>query len=429
MAFENFKNEWSEMDDKFKWIIGAIVLVGVVMFIVKSMQPDKVTDAASQTQAGPQSRNAISTVTSKVLPDSPRNQGVEEMQTRISSIEQQLSTAVLAFKEATARTTVKNSATTPASASAPASSTAGAGLDALIPAVDFAASASRGNRLVQPSGRTGGQGLDAEINPANPATPDTPKADLPQLKIWPADSAAADKTVATDLGGPVIPVNSALESVMLSGINARPSGSVGGAVGSVNSANNVGAPFVTRLKGDAILPNGWKVSDIGDCFLGGSGIAVLSIERAYVIADNLSCVAPNGEVYEAPIKAYGLDVDGTLGIAGKVVSKQGALLMQSALTGIASGLGAALSPSAIPSYNSNATNGSTASVQFPNPAGVAQTAVGQGINQAASQLSKFYLDYAKETFPVVEVTSGTRVTWVLKESVELKRQLKRVALK
>jgi hypothetical protein len=29
----------------------------------------------------------------------------------------------------------------------------------------------------------------------------------------------------------------------------------------------------------------------------------------------------------------------------------------------------------------------------------------------------------------VEVVSGTRVTWVLKESVELKRQLKKVATK
>jgi conjugal transfer pilus assembly protein TraB len=122
-------------------------------------------------------------------------------------------------------------------------------------------------------------------------------------------------------------------------------------------------------------------------------------------------------------------VDGTLGIAGKVVSKQGALLLQAALTGMASGLGAALAPSAIPAYNSNAVSGSTTGVQYPNPAAVAQTAVGQGINQAASQLSKFYLDYAKETFPVVEVVSGTRVTWVLKETVELKRQLTKVAHK
>jgi conjugal transfer pilus assembly protein TraB len=244
------------------------------------------------------------------------------------------------------------------------------------------------------------------------------------MQTWPADDAGAvDKTKTSSLGAPVIPVNSALEAVLLSGFNARPSGSTTGAAGTVVSANKVGAPFVTRIKGQAIMPNGWKLSDLGDCFLGGSAIAVLSTERANAIADTMSCIAKDGEVWEAPIEAYGLDVDGTLGIAGTVVSKQGSLLMQAALTGMASGLGSALSPTSIPAYNSNASNGSTSGVQYPNAAGLASTAVGQGVNHAAAQLSKFYLDYAKEVFPVVEVTSGTRVTWILTRSVELKRRI------
>ena len=211
---------------------------------------------------------------------------------------------------------------------------------------------------------------------------------------------------------------------MLSGINAKPSGSISGAAGSVNSANDVGAPFVTRLKGDAILPNGWKLSDLGDCFLGGSGVAILSAERVYAISNTISCIATDGEIYEAPIKAFGLDVDGIQGIAGKVVSKQGAILMQAALTGIASGLGSALSPSALPSSNINTLSGSQQGIQTVNPSLVAQTAVGTGINQASAQLSRFYLEFARETFPVIEVTAGTRITWVLKESIEFKRTKK-----
>ena len=214
-----------------------------------------------------------------------------------------------------------------------------------------------------------------------------------------------------------------MESVLLSGFNARASGSVAGAVGSAStSANNVGAPFVTRLKGDAILPNGWRIPDLGDCYLGGSAVAVLSAERAYSIANQLSCIKPNGEVYEGPVKAYALDVDGTLGLACKVVSKQGSLLMQAALTGMVSGLGAALSPTSIPTYNSNGTNGSTQSYQFPNLGAVAATSAGAGVQQASSQLSKFYLQYASEVFPVCEVVSTTRATWVLEETVVLKRR-------
>ncbi|MCC7006506.1 MAG: TraB/VirB10 family protein [Ottowia sp.] len=178
---------------------------------------------------------------------------------------------------------------------------------------------------------------------------------------------------------------------------------------------------MTRIKGDATLPNGWKLSDLGDCFLGGSGIAILSAERAYVISNTISCIAANGEVYEAPVKAYGLDIDGIQGVAGKVVSKQGAILFQALLTGLAGGLGAALSPTPIPAYNSSAQPGSTQGAQFPDPNLLARTAIGSGINNATSQLSRFYLEFARETFPVIEVVAGTRVTWILKESVEFKK--------
>uniref|UniRef100_UPI00191C334B hypothetical protein n=1 Tax=Escherichia coli TaxID=562 RepID=UPI00191C334B len=76
----------------------------------------------------------------------------------------------------------------------------------------------------------------------------------------------------------------------------------------------------------------------------------------------------------------------------------------------------------LPSYVSNASAGGQAAYQLPNPRMLAETAVGTGVEKAASQVSKFYLDYAKEVFPVCEVTSGTRVTWVLEEPLELKRR-------
>jgi conjugal transfer pilus assembly protein TraB len=220
----------------------------------------------------------------------------------------------------------------------------------------------------------------------------------------------------------VIPTNSAFEGVLLSGFNARPSGSITAAVGTVNSANSVGAPFVSRIKGEAILPSNWKLSDLGDCFMGGSATAVLSAERAYSIAKSVSCISASGEVFEGQVKAYGLDVDGTLGLACKVVSKQGSLIAQAALTGAVSGIGTALTPQQLPSYVSNASGGGQAAYQLPNPRMLAETAVGTGVEKAASQISKFYLDYAKEVFPVCEVTSGTRITWVLEEPLELKRR-------
>ena len=206
---------------------------------------------------------------------------------------------------------------------------------------------------------------------------------------------------------------------MLTGINARSNSSGGAASGTVLSANNVGAPFVSRLKGDAILPNGWRVSDFNDCFISGTGIAILSSERANVISNVMSCVDKRGNVYEAKIKAYGVDLDGIQGISGRVVTKQGSLLAKTALAGVASGLGTAFSPTALPGYNQNMQSGDRQGIQWPNPSLVAGSALGGGVNEASKALARFYLDYAKEMFPVIEVNAGTRVTWILQETVEL----------
>jgi conjugal transfer pilus assembly protein TraB len=225
---------------------------------------------------------------------------------------------------------------------------------------------------------------------------------------------AADNTPAL-----TVPINSALESVMLTGINARSNSSGGVASGTILSANNVGAPFVSRLKGSAILPNGWRVSEFNDCFISGTGIAILSSERANVISNVMSCIDKRGNVYEAKIKAYGVDLDGIQGISGRVVSKQGSLLAKTALAGVASGLGGAFSPTPIPGYNQNMQSGDRQGIQYPNPSLIAGSALGGGVNEAGKALAKFYLDYAKEMFPVIEVNAGTRITWILQETVEL----------
>jgi conjugal transfer pilus assembly protein TraB len=138
----------------------------------------------------------------------------------------------------------------------------------------------------------------------------------------------------------------------------------------------------------------------------------------------MSCIDKQGNVYEAPVKAYGVDVDGIQGISGRVVTKQGALLAKATLAGVASGFGSAFSPTALPSYNQNAQSGDRQGIQYPNANLIAGSALGGGINEASRQVSKFYLDYAKEMFPVVEVNAGTRVTWILQETVELNQTRK-----
>jgi conjugal transfer pilus assembly protein TraB len=304
-----------------------------------------------------------------------------------------------------------------------------ANLNGSLPSVDFGAPTGGKKASVHGGdfsldspyeGRTGNGQADS------PSMQDAPSQ---EMKVWGADSTPVTGKKGPEVPVKAIPVNAAMESVMLTGINARSNAAGGASVGSVMSANNVGAPFVARIKGSAILPNGWKVSDLGDCFIGGSGIAILSTDRANVISNRISCIDKKGVIYEGAIKAYGVDLDGNQGITGRVVTKQGAILAKTFMAGIASGLGTALSPTAIPGYNSNQVSGSTQGIQYPNGALIAQSSVGTGVSTAAAQLSKFYLDYAKEMFPVIEVDAGTRITWVLQETIELTPATGMLALK
>ncbi|MCX4151035.1 MULTISPECIES: TraB/VirB10 family protein [Paraburkholderia] len=441
--------EWKELDAVFRYLMLAIVAVFVPLIIAAHFrQPPAKSIMQSMKTAGPGSapgqanaQGAALPTTGgatdgwggqRILPDSPRNQGLETVLAKMDALSadvQKLKGQVGAnsgqpVRLPTVGAQFGHSPLPPGSpadaASGTAVATTGNGLGKDLPE-----SVSFDQPGKQPAGRGNGKSADGADAPSDSMAA-APVPSRPLMVSDPIDKNAQDDGSGSrpDL---VLPIYTGLEAVMLSGVNARPSGSnngsSGGAAGSVTAALNVGAPFVSRVKGVAIMPNSWKTSDLENCFIGGSATAVLSAERAYGIADHISCIFKNGDVYEAPIKAYALDVDGTLGIAGKVVNKQGAMLMQAALTGMAAGLGSALAPTAVPSYNSNAGSGSQQSFTVPSPGYLAGTAVGQGVNHAATELSQFYLNFAKETFPVVEVTAGTRVTWILEEDITLKKRV------
>ncbi len=404
--FEEQTEKWKELDPKMKAIFVAILVLGIV-FIFVQHQKNKVADSAAEQKriekaaADEQKKKPGESYSFTALPSTNRNQGLEDLTAEIQQLKQEIQASK--NKQQSPANDVIAVAPPPIDLSRP------------LPSVVANAQTDAGFDLTQLDPKKSSRASVTTLEEPRPL-PVTP-----QLKTWPAEK-VVEKEKAPE-PKIVIPINSALEGVMLTGINARPGGATSGAVGSSTSAINVGAPFVTKIKGDATLPNGWKLSDLGDCLMGGSGIAVLSAERAYAISDTISCIAPNGDVFEAPIKAYGVDADGIQGLAGKVVSKQGAILAQAFLTGIAGGLGTALAPTAVPGFNNSATGGST-TYQTPDPSMVARTAVGTGISNAASQLSRFYLEFARETFPVIEVLAGTRITWILKESVEFKRTKK-----
>lgn len=420
---DKYRAQWTEMDPKFKWAIGAIGIAGTIFAFVrgeqyeqKKLERDAQKPSVAAPVAGTAAGNA-SDFTMTAMPRSNRNMGLEDVLAQLEKTRQDSKrSAELSESNAAALNKLTDrlqNIEATKSAAMQRASTGSADLnESLPPPVDFGQPGSPKRPAAGPAADILGGDLNNAAAPAG-------KVASTSMKVWPEkETTEAD----SEKSGPplVIPVNAALESVMLTGINARTNSSGYGASGSVLSANNVGSPFVTRIKGNAILPNGWKLADLGDCFLSGTGIAILSTERANVIANMLSCIDKKGRVFEAPIKAYGVDLDGIQGLSGRLVTKQGAVVAKSFTAGLFSGLGSAVAPQGIQGYNSNQQSGQQQGIQYANPSLIAGTSLGSGIQNAAAQTSKFYMDYAKEMFPVVEVNAGTRVTWILQETVELK---------
>ena len=412
------KQRWEDMpkNSKIGLVVGVVFVLSVwVVLSINAYKTQKILEEQkaanrkpSQVMQGNVPGVALDDPTkfTASIPSSSRNQGLEVMQAQIEedkalikkmrvekdetdSLVKQLSMKVDKLSSGTS-SPGKNNPADPSTLNAP------------LPGVSF----DQGSMPIPNENKVGAvtQAKSSSINVSEPSSVNAVKK-------------------APDIPPITIPRNSIIESVMLSGINALVNVSTGqtagGIGGSITPARQVGTPFITRVKGNALLPNGWKVAELGDCFISGTGVGVLSTEKANVIADSVSCVDSKGRIYEGKIKAFGVDEDGVSGIAGKLVTKQGTILMKTALAGIASGLGQALTPQPLQSFNANASGNGQTAYNVPSGSLIAGTALGTGISNSMSQLSKFYLDYARQMMPVIEINAGTRITWVLQEGVDL----------
>lgn len=352
----------------------------------------------------------------RVIPVGNRNMGLEDLSAEIGTLRAEVERLRKERERDPVAANSSSSATLPAPGAAmPRTGAGGVDLNAPAP-VSFDAPGATGAAGAPVPTPKGANKAPASLDLPSEAPAAQPN---PKLKVWDRAAPAAEAAKAA-VPTMVIPVNSGLDGVLLTGVAARPAGGQGGgAMGAVTSAMNIGVPFVTRIKGDALMPNFWRHARLSDCFISGEGLGSLSMERVNAIADRVSCIDEGGQVWEGSPKAYAVDADGTAGLAGRVVSRQGRLLAQAALAGMAAGLGQALSPQAVAGSNTSASGG-TQAYQTPSAGFIAAGALSGGLAAANAQLAKFYLDYAKEIFPVVEVPAGTRVTWILRETLELR---------
>jgi conjugal transfer pilus assembly protein TraB len=161
-------------------------------------------------------------------------------------------------------------------------------------------------------------------------------------------------------------------------------------------------PIALHVLDTANLANKYKL-DIRDCRFVAAAWGDLSSERMMGRTDTLTCII-GGETVEMQVKGQIIGEDGKAGVRGRLVTKQGQVLANALLAGIASGIGKAFQQSA--TTTSTSALGATSTIQ---PGDVGRAAIGSGVGNAGTALEQYYLKAADKLFPVIETDGGRTV--------------------
>ncbi|HEX7650842.1 MAG TPA: TraB/VirB10 family protein [Noviherbaspirillum sp.] len=172
-------------------------------------------------------------------------------------------------------------------------------------------------------------------------------------------------------------------------------------------------PVLIRLSDNSVLPNRFR-GEYRDCFVIAAGYGDIGSERAYLRTESLSCVRDDGSTLDIKIQGSVYGEDGKVGMRGRLVTKQGQMLANALLAGIASGIGQGLS-TASTSYSTSAL-GTIANMSGSD---AYRAGLGGGVGHALDRLAQYYIKLAEQTFPVVEIDAGREVDVVITKGVRI----------
>jgi conjugal transfer pilus assembly protein TraB len=251
------------------------------------------------------------------------------------------------------------------------------------------------NDAVRPTGSGAGRGLSIRtVAQANPEGG--------------AQGKGAPKAASKD--AVYIPAGAILRGIFLNGLD-MPTG---------QQARSQPTPALIRVRDLAILPNRVR-ADVRECFVIVGGFGDLASERAYLRGETLTCVRADGGVIEVPVEAYAVGEDGKVGLRGRVVSKQGAMLAKALQAGFLQSFAQMFNQvPAIPVSNVSNGSGNQLPYQSMLSGQSAAGAAARGVGGAMDRLANYYMDLAEQTFPVLEVDAGRGVELILNAGVSLR---------
>ena len=169
-------------------------------------------------------------------------------------------------------------------------------------------------------------------------------------------------------------------------------------------------PVVLRITGPArsVADNGRVLTTkLQGCLINGAARGDLSSEKVYVKLQRMTCAQPGGRYAVSEVRGF-IAFAGKSGVRGRVVSREGSLITQAFLAGLAGGFGRGFSA------NTNSLfQGTNVSVDGKRPqlgAGeILQGGVGEGVSSAADTVSKYLIERAEQYQPVIEMPTGIDV--------------------
>jgi conjugal transfer pilus assembly protein TraB len=218
----------------------------------------------------------------------------------------------------------------------------------------------------------------------------------------PAGSSPRDGSSHADTIDSYLPV-SFTRGVLLGGLDAPTGG---------QSQSNP-HPVLIRLTDNSILPNRFR-GEYRECFVIAAGYGDISSERAYLRTETLSCVREDSSTLEVKIQGSVYGEDGKVGMRGRLVTKQGQILANALLAGLASGIGQGLSTAAT-SYSTSALG----TIATTSGSQAYRAGFGTGVGRALDRLSQYYIKLAEQTFPVIEVDAGRAIDVVITKGVRI----------
>ncbi|MCW1432142.1 TrbI/VirB10 family protein [Novosphingobium sp. JCM 18896] len=183
----------------------------------------------------------------------------------------------------------------------------------------------------------------------------------------------------------------------------------------VDAATNVRSqgdplPVLLRITGPArsVFSDGKLLrTRVQGCMVNGAAYGDLSSEKVYVKLQRMTCPQPGGRYAVSEVKGF-ISFGGKVGLRGRVVSREGGLIGQAFLAGLAGGFGRGFTA------NTNSIfQGANVSVDGKrdqlSTGDILKGGLGEGVSTAGDTVSNYLIERAEQYQPVIEMPTGANV--------------------